>query len=161
MNKVTLVGNIGIEPAVRYTPTGEPVVSFSMATNKRWKDHKTGELKQTTVWHKLVCFNSVAERAKEELSKGLGLKVEGEIRSNRWTDPNGCDHFRQEVLVHDYELSSQREGKKHPTYTEFSQKERNLKGVEELREIVEEGEKFQSDSSSHSTHRLNNEQATK
>lgn len=170
MNKVTLVGNIGVDPDIRYTKTGETVVSFTMATNKRWKDKTTGELKQTTEWHKLVAFNSVAERAKEELSRGVPIKVEGEIRSNRW-EKNGYEHLRQEVVVHDFELAGRREEDHSPTYTTLSRKERNLKGVEGLRKIVEEEKQSQSDSHSsfsstsdspsHSTHRSNDDRATK
>ncbi len=138
MNKVTLVGNIGVDPDIRYTKTGETVVSFTMATNKRWKDKMTGELKQTTEWHKLVCFNAVAERAKDELSRGFSLKVEGELRSNRWLDKNNYEHTRQEIIVHDFELAGRREEDQSPTHTVLSKKERNLKRVEGLKKIVEE-----------------------
>lgn len=144
MNKVTLVGNIGIEPDVRYTKTGEPVVSFTMATNKRWKDKTTGELKQTTEWHKLVAFNTIAERAKEELSRGLSLKVEGKLRSNRWLDKNNYEHTRQEIIVHNFELAGRREEDQSPTHTVLFRKERNLKGVEGLKKIVEEEKLFPS-----------------
>ena len=114
----------------------------------------------------------MAERAKEELSRGVPIKVEGEIRSNRW-EKNGYEHLRQEVVVHDFELAGRREEDHSPTHTTLSRKERNLKGVEGLRKIVEEEKKAQSDSHSsfsspspfdspsHSTHRSNDDRATK
>ena len=93
---------------------------------------------QTTEWHKLVAFNAIAERAKEELSRGLSLKVEGELRSNRWLDKSNYEHTRQEIIVHDFELAGRREEDHSPTHTMLSRKERNLKGVEGLKKIVEE-----------------------
>jgi single-strand DNA-binding protein len=138
MNKVMLVGNLGTEPVIRYTKDGQPVVSFSMATNKRWKDQLTGELKQKTEWHKVVIFNSIAERAKSYLKRGLSVKIEGEIRTKRWMDENGVMHFGYEIVTHDFELVGKRERREVLTYSSLKKKKRNLKKVENLKKILDE-----------------------
>ena len=138
MNKVTLVGNLGVEPIVRYTKEGQPIVRFSMATNKRWKDQLTGELKQKTEWHKVVIFNSIAERAKSYLKKGLSVKIEGEIRPTRWIDKNGFVHHSYDIVAHDFELVGRRERREELTYFSLKKKKRNLKKVENLKKILDE-----------------------
>ena len=137
MNKITLVGNLGIEPEIRYTKKGQPIVRFLIATNKRWKDHLTGELRQKTEWHKVIIFNSIAEKAKNYLKKGFSIKIEGEIRQIRWIDRNGFLHHSYDIVAHDFELVGRRDRRE----ILFGKKKRNLKRVENLKKIL--GEKDQ------------------
>ena len=77
LNKVTLIGNIGSDPEVRYTPTGGAVANITLATTFRWKDKQSGERKESTEWHRVVFYNRLAEIAGEYLKKGRQIYVEG------------------------------------------------------------------------------------
>ena len=87
-NKVILVGNLGRDPELRYTPQGTPVCSFSMATNERRKD-KTGEMQDQTTWFKVTLWGRQAETASQYLTKGKSVYIEGRLRVEEWTDRDG------------------------------------------------------------------------
>ncbi len=84
-NKVILVGNLGRDPELRYTPQGTPVCSFSMATNERRKD-KTGEMQDQTTWFRVTLWGRQAETASQYLTKGRPVYIEGRLRVEEWTD---------------------------------------------------------------------------
>src|ERR1700682_1767359 len=95
-NKITLVGNLGRDPELRYTPQGTPVCSFSMATNERRKD-KTGEMQDQTTWFRVTLWGRQAETASQYLTKGRPIYVEGRLRVEEWTDRDGKPRFTLEI----------------------------------------------------------------
>lgn len=100
LNRVTLVGNVGRDPEVRFMPDGSKVVSFSLATGESWKDKITGERKEKTEWHKIVAFNDrLAELCEKFVKKGSKLYVDGQIQSRKWTDANGMERYTTEIVI--------------------------------------------------------------
>jgi single-strand DNA-binding protein len=85
VNKVILVGNLGKDPEIKYTPQGKPVAKFSLATNERYKD-KDGNWQDRTEWHNIVLWERLAEIAGEYLKKGGKVYIEGRIRTDSWDD---------------------------------------------------------------------------
>lgn len=95
-NKVILVGNLGRDPELRYTPQGTPVCSFSMATNERRKD-KNGEMQDQTTWFRVTLWNRQAETAAQYLQKGRPVYIEGRLRVEEYTDRDGKQRHSLEV----------------------------------------------------------------
>jgi single-strand DNA-binding protein len=91
VNKVILIGNLGGDPEVRYTPSGTPVAVFSVATSEFWKDKQTGEQKERTEWHRCETWGRLAEVCKEYLHKGSRVYVEGSMRTDKFTDKEGVE----------------------------------------------------------------------
>ncbi len=87
-NKVFLIGRLGRDPEMRYTPGGTAVTDFPLATDRKYKD-KAGNLQEETTWHDIVCWGRTAEFVAEYLAKGRLVFVEGEIRKETWDDRNG------------------------------------------------------------------------
>jgi len=99
VNKVILVGNVGQDPEVRYTPSGIPVGKFSLATNERYKD-KNGEFQERTEWHTIVAWQRLAEIVGEFVSKGSKVYVEGKIQTSNWEDRHrGEKTYRSELVA--------------------------------------------------------------
>lgn len=97
VNKVILIGYLGADPETRYLPSGEAVTSIRVATNDRWKDKKTGEVKEATEWHRISIFGRLAEIAGEYLRKGSHVYIEGSLRTRKWQDKDGQDHAITEI----------------------------------------------------------------
>ena len=95
-NKIILVGNLGRDPELRYTPQGTPVCSFSMATNERRKD-KSGEMQDQTTWFRVTLWGRQAETASQYLTKGRPVYIEGRLRVEEWTDRDGKPRHTLEV----------------------------------------------------------------
>lgn len=102
-NKITLVGNLGRDPELRYTPQGTPVCSFSMATNERRKD-KTGEMQDQTTWFRVTLWGRQAETASQYLAKGRPVYIEGRLRVEEWTDRDGKPRHTLEVHATDMQF---------------------------------------------------------
>lgn len=102
-NKVILVGNLGRDPELRYTPQGTPVCSFSMATNERRKD-KTGEMQDHTTWFRVTLWGRQAETASQYLTKGKPVYIEGRLRVEEWTDRDGKARHTLEVNATDMQF---------------------------------------------------------
>ena len=98
MNCVQLIGNVGIDPELRYTTAGQAVVNLSMATTEVFND-KEGVRQRRTEWHRLVCWGKVAEVVNEHVRKGDQLGVEGKLQARRWTDKEGQRRTSVEVTV--------------------------------------------------------------
>jgi len=96
VNKVILLGNLGRDPELRYTPNGSPVANFTLATNERWKD-KDGNKQEHTEWHRIVMFGKLAEIAGEYLRKGRQVYIEGSIRSRTYKDRDGNDKSATDI----------------------------------------------------------------
>ncbi|MEK6280419.1 MAG: single-stranded DNA-binding protein [Acidobacteriota bacterium] len=102
-NKIILVGNLGRDPELRYTPQGTPVCSFSMATNERRKD-KSGEMQDQTTWFKVTLWNRQAETAAQYLQKGRSVYIEGRLRVEEYTDRDGKQRHSLEVNATDMQF---------------------------------------------------------
>jgi single-strand DNA-binding protein len=98
INKVILIGNLGNDPEVRYTPSGDAVANLSLATSESWKD-KQGQVQERTEWHKVSIFGKTAEIAGEYLKKGSKVYIEGQLYTQKWKDQQGNDRYTTEVKV--------------------------------------------------------------
>ena len=101
VNKVILVGNVGKDPEVRYSPSGTPIAKFSLATNERFKD-RNDEWQERTEWHSIVAWQHLAEIVGEYVAKGSKLYVEGKIQTSSWEDrQSGEKKYRTEIVARD------------------------------------------------------------
>lgn len=110
VNKVILIGNLGRDPEVRYTPGGSAVCNISLATTRNWKDKNSGEKMEETEWHRVVFFDRLAEIAGEYLKKGRPVYVEGRLKTRKWTDKDGVEKYTTEVMADQMQLLGGREG---------------------------------------------------
>jgi single-strand DNA-binding protein len=100
VNKVTLIGNLGRDPEMRHFPSGDPVVSFTVATSESWQDKQSGERRERTEWHQVVVFNTaLANFAEKYLKKGSKVYVEGQLQTRKWQDKDGHDRLTTEVVI--------------------------------------------------------------
>jgi single-strand DNA-binding protein len=99
VNKVIIVGNVGRDPETRYMPSGDAVTNISVATSDRYKDKQTGEMKETTEWHRVAFFGKLAEIAGQYLKKGSQVYVEGRLRTRKWTDAGGQEKYSTEIVA--------------------------------------------------------------
>lgn len=101
LNKVTLIGNLGKDPELRYTNSGVPVATFSLATNEQWKDNE-GNVQERTEWHNIVAWQKLAEICAEYLKKGSKVYIEGRIQTRSWDDKNtGQKRYMTEIVAAD------------------------------------------------------------
>jgi single-strand DNA-binding protein len=108
VNKVILIGNLGKDPELKYTPSGTPVAKFSLATNERFKD-KEGQWQDRTEWHNITAWARTAEIANEYLKKGGKVYIEGSLRTHSWDDKTtNQKKYMTEVVVNDLVLLSGR-----------------------------------------------------
>lgn len=108
INKVILIGNVGNDPEVRYTPNGSAVTNISLATSEVWKDKQSGEQQERTEWHRVVFFNRLGEIAGEFLRKGSKVYVEGSLRTRKWQDKNGQDRYTTEIIASEMQMLDNR-----------------------------------------------------
>jgi single-strand DNA-binding protein len=103
INKVILVGNLGADPEVRYTPSGTKVTSFRVATSDRRKD-KDGNWQDHTEWHPIVTFGKLADICGEYLAKGKQVYIEGRLQTRSWEDRDGQKRYRTEIIAQDMKM---------------------------------------------------------
>jgi single-strand DNA-binding protein len=108
INKVILVGNLGVDPEVRYMPSGDAVTNITLATSDSWKDKQTGETQERTEWHKVVFFKRLAEIAGEYLKKGSKVYVEGSLKTRKWQDQNNVDRYTTEIVASEMQMLDSR-----------------------------------------------------
>lgn len=108
VNKVILIGNLGNDPEVRYTPSGSAVATISLATSETWRDKQSGELQDRTEWHRLVFFNRLAEIVGEYLRKGSKIYVEGSLRTRKWQDKTGVERHITEIIANEMHMLDSR-----------------------------------------------------
>jgi len=104
-NKITIVGNLGRDPELRYTPQGNAVCNFSMATNEKRRD-KSGDLQDITTWFRVTLWGRQAENASKFLQKGSPVYIEGRLRVDEWTDRDGKNRYTLEVNANDMQFLS-------------------------------------------------------
>jgi single-strand DNA-binding protein len=110
INKVILVGNLGKDPEVRYTPNGNAICNVSVATTRAWKDKNTGEKQEETEWHRVVFYDRLAEVAGEYLKKGRSIYVEGRLKTRKWQNKEGQDVYTTEIIANEMQMLGGREG---------------------------------------------------
>ena len=105
VNKVILIGNLGADPEVKYTPNGSAVANVNLATSDSWADKATGERQERTEWHRLVFWNKLAEIVGQYLKKGSKIYVEGRLETRSWDDPqSGQKRYMTEIRVGDMQM---------------------------------------------------------
>ena len=119
VNKVILVGNLGKDPEVRYSPNGGAVANITIATSESWKDKTSGEKQEKTEWHRVVFFGRLAEIAGEYLKKGAQIYIEGRLQTRKWHDKEGKDRYTTEIVANEMQMLGSREGRGAPS--EFDQ----------------------------------------
>src|SRR6516162_2341698 len=97
VNKVILVGNLGRDAELRYTPGGAPVATLSLATTEVWNDKTSGQKQEKTEWHRVVLWGKSAEALSEYLTKGKQIYVEGRLQTRKWQDKDGNDKYSTEI----------------------------------------------------------------
>jgi single-strand DNA-binding protein len=106
VNRVILIGNLGKDPEVKFTPSGVPVAKFSLATNERFKD-KGGEWQDRTEWHNIIAWQRLAEIVGEYVKKGSKIYIEGRLQTSSWDDKqSGEKKYKTEIVASDLVLLS-------------------------------------------------------
>ncbi len=108
VNKVTLIGNLGKDPELRYAPSGSAVASFSLATSEQWKDHE-GNPQERTSWHNIVAWGKLAEIAAEYLKKGKKVYIEGRLQYRDYEGKDGNKRYVTEIVVSDLVMLGSRQ----------------------------------------------------
>lgn len=104
INKVILVGNLGRDPEIRYTPSGQAVANFTVATSEKWKDKNSGEMQENTEWHRIVVWGGLAEICGKYLSKGRQVYLEGRLQTRKWQGQDGQDRYTTEVVCREMKM---------------------------------------------------------
>ncbi len=121
LNKVILIGRLGADPEIRYTPDGTMVTNFRLATDEQWKT-KTGEKTQKTEWHRIVTFRKLAEICGNYLQKGSLVYIEGRIQTRSWEDKDGTKRYATEIIANQMKMLS---GKKEQSESDHSRYEQD------------------------------------
>ena len=111
INKVILIGNLGRDPEVRYTPNGVAVANITIATSESWKDKTSGENQERTEWHRIVMFSRLGEIAGEYLRKGSKVYIEGRLQTRKWQDKTtGADRYTTEIVADSMQMLDSKGG---------------------------------------------------
>jgi single-strand DNA-binding protein len=122
VNKVILIGNLGKDPEVRYTPSGSAVANITLATSETWKDKQSGENVERTEWHRVVFYQRLAEVVGEYLRKGAKVYVEGRLQTRKWQDKTtGQDRYATEIIADSMQMLDSKGGSTSaPTYDKLA-----------------------------------------
>lgn len=112
LNKVMIIGNLGRDPEMRYTPSGRPVTSFNVATTRSWTSYD-GERHEETEWFNVVAWGPLAEICNTHLQKGQQVYVEGRLQTRGWEDENGKRHYRTELVAQEMIILGERQTTRH------------------------------------------------
>lgn len=126
VNKVILVGNLGRDPEVRYTKSGQAVASFSLATSERWTG-KDGNKEEKTEWHRIVAWGKLGEICGEYLSKGKQVYIEGRLQTREWDDKDGNKRSTTEIVANNMTMLGQA-GQQEPGPNSQSMREDDREG---------------------------------
>ena len=108
VNKVILIGNVGADPELRYTPSGTAVTNFNMATNESWTDN-SGDKQERTEWHRIVVWGRLAEICNQYLRKGSKVYIEGRLQTRNWEGQDGQKRYTTEVVARDMQMLDSRD----------------------------------------------------
>lgn len=104
MNKIILIGNLGKDPDMSYTPSGKAVTKFSLAVSRRWRDRESNEQRDETTWFNIVAWDRLAETCNSYLHKGSKVMIEGRMNSRKYTDKEGVERTAWEVTASDMQM---------------------------------------------------------
>jgi len=107
LNKVMIIGNLGRDPEMRYTPSGRPVTTFNIATNRTWNTSE-GEKHVETEWFNVVAWSNLAEICKQYLTKGQQVYIEGRLQTRHWEDQEGNKHTSVEIVANEMIILGER-----------------------------------------------------
>ncbi|HHH83371.1 MAG TPA: single-stranded DNA-binding protein [Chloroflexi bacterium] len=107
LNKMMIIGHLGRDPEMRYTPSGRPVTTFSVATTRSWHS-SDGERHEETEWFNVVAWGNLAEICNQHLRKGQQVYVEGRLQTRRWEDSEGNKHFTTELVAQEMIMLGER-----------------------------------------------------
>src|SRR4249920_759080 len=110
VNKVILVGNLGRDAELRYTPGGAAVATLNLATTEVWNDKTSGQKQEKTEWHRIVLWGKSAESLSEYLTKGKQIYVEGRLQTRKWQDKDGNDKYTTEIVADRMQMLGSRQG---------------------------------------------------
>ena len=111
VNKVIIVGTLGRDPEIKYTPSGMAIANLSVATSEKWKDKQSGEMQERTEWHRVVIYQKLAEIAGEYLKKGSKVYLEGKLQTRKWQDKeSGQDRYSTEIIVNQLQMLGNSKG---------------------------------------------------
>ncbi|HVY53855.1 MAG TPA: single-stranded DNA-binding protein [Gammaproteobacteria bacterium] len=111
VNKVILIGNLGKDPEVRYTPNGVAIANLTIATTESWKDKQSGSTQEKTEWHRVVFYQRLAEIAGEYLRKGSKIFIEGRLQTRKWQDKNtNQDRYTTEIIADSMQMLDSKGG---------------------------------------------------
>ena len=113
INKVILIGHLGNDPEIRYTPAGTAITNVRLATRSAWKD-KNGISQEKTEWHYVILFNRRAEMVGNYLKKGSKIYIEGSLQTRKWQDKDGADKYTTEIIAKDVQFLDSRSKSQHP-----------------------------------------------
>lgn len=100
VNKVLIIGNLGRDPEIRSTNDGKPIANLSVATSESWRDKSSGERREKTEWHRVVCYDEkICEVIQKYLTKGSTVYLEGSLQTRKWQDQSGADKYTTEVVL--------------------------------------------------------------
>ncbi len=120
VNRVILIGRLGRDPELKFTPAGKAVTNFTMATSENWKDD-SGEKQERTEWHRIVIWGKLAEVAAKYLTKGAQVYIEGKLQTREWTDKDGQKKYTTEIIANNMTmLDGKGEGGNNPEKPESS-----------------------------------------
>lgn len=112
LNKVMIIGHLGRDPEMRYTPSGKPVTTFTVAVSRSWNSGD-GERHTETEWFNIVAWGNLAETCKQYLTKGMLVYIEGRLQSRKWEDKEGQKHSSVEVVANEMTMLSERRDGNH------------------------------------------------
>jgi single-strand DNA-binding protein len=121
LNKVMIIGRLGKDPEMRYTPGGSPVTTFSVAAGRQWKDG-SGEVREETEWFNVVTWNKLAEICNEHLHKASRVYIEGRLQTRQWQVQDGQSRNRTEVIASDMIMLDGRGGREHMSDDEYERR---------------------------------------
>lgn len=104
VNRVTIVGNLGADPELRYSQSGTAMCSMSLATSEEWKDKTSGEKQSRTEWHRVKIFGKLAEIAGEYLRKGASVYIEGKLRTDKYVDKAGIEKYSTDIIADEMQM---------------------------------------------------------
>jgi len=142
-NKVVLVGNLTSDPEMRNTPSGQPVCSFRMATNRIWTDRDSGEKKKKTEYHNIVAWRRLAEIASQYLNKGSLVLIEGRLQTRSWEDPSGNKRYKTEIVAGSMQMGPKAAQGEQDVSPKPSKKDEDIPVIEEDEEEQKESKKKQ------------------
>ena len=122
LNKVMIIGHLGREPEMRYTPSGRPVTTFTVATSRSWIS-ADGERHTETEWFNIVAWGNLAEICKQYLTKGQQVYIEGRLQTRRWEDKDGNKHNTTEIVAAEMMMLGERRDANHPPTDEISEED--------------------------------------